>query len=238
MKKVFAVLFVFFLFVSHAFSVDEVDFTIKAFKVGFGDNSPQCKLTVTDALNYELDTHIHGTSIVLDPYVHRFLVSSSNNMVFADQVIFSYRVEGNARGKYNLTIALNAMGKESSDNTWTYIDTAYQIGNVTYVFTSGHDVSSSEDYYIADQKITNDQGSENQIRLGIDGDMNKTDGSFTVSWSVYGPRNDDVINDVWIARGSIALGLLSTSNDDFTASYEEAEPGTYTARCTITLSTE
>ncbi len=226
MKRLFILTFVILLSLSSAFSNKEADFTIKAFKVGFSDSStPQCKLVVTDALNYGLDAHLNGQELVLDPYVHRLLVSSSAEMIFENQVVFSYRVEGNSRGTFNLKISLNALKNENSDTAY-YIDTAYQLGNVTYVLTSGADASGI---------ITPGTPSATMIRLGDDEGLSKS-GQITVSWTV--DNNSELLDDVWIARGAIAMGLLAVSNDSYKSSYADAEGGKYKAACTITLSAQ
>lgn len=229
MKRLFILTFVILLSLPSVFSNKEADFTIKAFKVGFSDSTtPQCKLVVTDALNYGLDTDLYGRELVLDPYVHRLLVSSSSEMNFNDQVVFSYRVEGNSKGTFNLAISLNALKNESSG---IYIDTAYQLDNVSYVFTSGKSAfDNSGGYYFE----TSSQSFPMMIRLGSSEDGLNQSGDFSIYWQVH--NSNELINDVWIARGAVAIGLLATSNDTYDSSYDKADPGKYSATCTVTLS--
>lgn len=192
-------------------------FTIKAFKVGdFPIEGKKLKLIVTDALSESLDVTLgdspdYEDSIVLDSHIRELLGTTSD---LKKQFIFSYRVEGQEVGTFDLTVQIGPL----------QIDPDNIIGATYYHENSSNMFALSSDTTSKSGKFTITSAQENIPGTSINGTT-----QFLNSWTITGDESSINTDEVWLVRGAISMSINQDSYDSVKVF------GEYSAMCTIQL---
>ena len=215
---------------------DTPAFMIKAYKVGVAD---YLKIIITDALSNSLDVAGNNGEIDISNNLKSLMghVGGENTEMtyFGEHVIFSYRVAGNVKGTYKLTISIHPFILSSVDSNpqpLHMIQAAYEIDNMTYVFSDNGE-STIQNYSIA-----NDVSASSLDRIVVPGTYSTTaqslstdPGTFVNQWTVgESPARGSLTTPEWIVRGAVAVDVGPTS-------YGNADPGTYRSKVIVKLET-
>lgn len=218
-KKIISLVFIILSLTCYAADIDpnaDNVLNLKGYKI---ERTATPSIVITDALSESLatiETEVYD-SIDLTPHLDELLGSiTSGASVFAEQVIFSYRVSGTSPDSYSVKIDFEPLKQEEGE---AVIDAAYQLGNLSYQF-----LDSYSDHTENGDTISADSSKANTLKTIVSDSKN---GNLVSNWSVVSPST---IKPVWIHRGAVAMTI---SNSDFNS--DETPTGNYSAVVTVTL---
>lgn len=163
---------------------------------------------------------------------------SSNPSISEENILFSYRVVGNLRGRY--TINFNITPFNGSDNN-SRIDASYKLVNETLNFHGINSTSIDSDWKLETVSGNKNGSTLNMNSIDISAKWNVSQQVWEVGdWTVRpwhddfngndfnwrGNPNFDISPYPWYARGSVAIVVDKEG-------YEKAPDGEYRATCTV-----
>lgn len=213
---------------------DSSSMQIKAYRI-FEDEKPYCNVVITSSLVSGLDRVENNESITInDSYVEQFMGITGGDendyhmTSFPEHVIFSYRIEGNRKGKFTLKLDFEPfylVGVELPAKNQC-IASAFEIGHETYHFNSTGNGSGANGEEIKYESGKPSESGDDRERILLNLGEKK---SFTRTWSVSDNTENGITSD-WAARGAIALDIGPTT-------FDAADYGTYRSAVTVTLTT-
>lgn len=230
--------------------VTTTDFKIKGYKqTSESSSTPFLNMYVTDAVHSTLDDIKSGSSLDITDSVSDLLgtISTTELDPYATNSVFSYRVTGNATGKYTVTVTFGPQfwPVTYADGVYTYLtgdtinldtdhmDISYALPYTSYTFNdekSHPGTSFTEDYVT----YTLTQGSG--TNKGYTNSSGSASNDLVENWTFtaenqywYGTTPDVCSVDYWVAKGIIAMTI---SKEDYEAA---TYYGTYATTAKITL---
>ena len=208
---------------------DEVQLEIKAYKLGGKEEF--IELTITDALSGSLNI-VEGTSDVsttnqarldISDYIEDFLgrlPSAETTSDLYGGILFSYRLDGNLPGNYDIDITLSSFKKDGGSDI---VNAYFGLVNENVIFNGTSKTESAGGFSISRVDEANDD--EWGVTSG------ETKASLHTGVSITSPAGaGKTTDDIWIARGAV-YSIISSGE------YESASNGEYISDVTVTITT-
>ena len=248
MKRLFILLLIVFFMLFSVIADEEETLTIKAYKTGGSSTEPYLAFhvidSITDGSQLENIGSVHE-SIDLDEFVDNGIGkllgtlpsgTSSEGLAYGS-IVFSYRVEGNFEGKFEVTADISSFEYTDDIGKPYYIDAYYEPKNKSIGFNTGGSPAVITESGVTVSLSSNPSHQISRSRAATPGQ--RTDGflgvNFSSSWEVSDGSNSTehgLVDETWIVREAMYL-ILKESGD--TGSFESAPDGTYTAQVTMKL---
>lgn len=194
---------------------------LRGYKIGKVTNPT---ITITDALSSSLETSevLQDSKIDITKNIDKFLGNASTaNKFDSDKIVFSYRVAGNTKENYTLTITAGDFSteyQESDGETTTTktasIPTVFVLANLSYTFH----MQSSNTF--------------NGYTIQKNGDNNTSTAEgtdLTSKFSITGGTEAST-PETWVHRGAVSMTIDSTE-------YENSPIGEYEVMVEVELVT-
>ena len=216
MKKIMLFVLIFLMALSGTYSntpvSDTATFYLKAYKNNVTNDNPTL-LYITDAITTDSSSYDTNLGYLGDERKELNLTSDLSNLLGdltredPEIVVFSYRVESNESGSFQLSLTANG----PFENDGSTIDFEWALRNVTFS-TNGEAKLAEQGYWDWGQWVVTHEAET------LDAGPKQKGGELKNTWYV-----ENTNNDVWYKRGGVALLIDRSDYENSDSAYGKYE---------------